>query len=203
MKYSKVTLGQSEAVFNKLGGEQGITDFLSGRTQVVKSDRNFPTLMNIEVGLYDSNELIKIIRKDKKINTHESNNILEWPPLFEFYERKNLELVVVTPADLGFEPMFESCATYDNICERAEIVGLDKCPPELGMLLSLPQYGLKDGFYIIASKLLRDEDKKKHLLVVWYGKNDTCELKAWEDKNEPYFKDFKFIFVRRNVVLEG
>lgn len=35
MKYSKLTLGQIEAIANKLGGEQGITDFLSGKTKVV------------------------------------------------------------------------------------------------------------------------------------------------------------------------
>lgn len=36
MKYSKFILGKIEAVFNKLGGEQGVKDSLSGRTEVVK-----------------------------------------------------------------------------------------------------------------------------------------------------------------------
>jgi hypothetical protein len=35
MKYNDFTLGQIEAVFNKLGGEQGVTDFLSGKTKVI------------------------------------------------------------------------------------------------------------------------------------------------------------------------
>lgn len=202
MKYNKVSFGQAEAVFNKLGGEEGISDFLSGRTQVVKSDRNFPTLMNIEIGGYDSNEVIKMIKKDKKIITSESNNILNWPPLFE-NEKSSLELAIATPEMLGFEPMFELCITYENICERASRYGLDKCPPEIGMLLSLPAYRVEinfSKFYIVASKFLKDEAGKKHLLVPWYGENDTCDLKAWEIKqDEVFYKDFEFIFVRRNV----
>ncbi|MCD8494951.1 MAG: hypothetical protein LRY41_02420 [Candidatus Pacebacteria bacterium] len=36
MKYNNVTLGQIEALINKLGGEQGMQDFLAGRMEVVK-----------------------------------------------------------------------------------------------------------------------------------------------------------------------
>jgi len=202
MKYNKVSFGTSEAVFNKLGGERGITDFLSGKTQVVKLGKNFPTLMTIEVGLYGENDLIKIIKKDKQIKTDESNNILDWPPLFDFNERTSLELVVVTPEELGFEPMFESCANYENICERANRYGLDECPSELGMLISLPQYGLKNEFYIVASKLLRDQKGEKHLLVPWFEEDGKCELKAWKvEQGKSFHTGFHFIFVRRNVQI--
>jgi uncharacterized protein YlaN (UPF0358 family) len=202
MKYSKVNFGQAEAVFNKLGGEQGIMDFLSGRTQVVKLNTNFPTFMTIKVDAENCYDLIKMIKKEKTIDTKESNNVLDWP-MFGLQEEKEVELVVVTPKELGFESMFESCATYENICERAEKLGLDECPSTLGMQLALPRYGIKDGFYVIASKLLEDEKRKKHLLVPWFGQKG-CELKAWEvDKDKVFFKDFKFIFVRKNVVLEG
>ena len=40
MKYNDFTLGQIEAVFNKLGGEQGVTDFLSGKTKVIPLSRD-------------------------------------------------------------------------------------------------------------------------------------------------------------------
>jgi len=36
MKYNTVTLGQIEAMINKLGGEKGMQDFLAGRIKVVK-----------------------------------------------------------------------------------------------------------------------------------------------------------------------
>jgi len=36
MKYNTTTLGQIEAVINKLGGEKGMQDFLAGRTEIVK-----------------------------------------------------------------------------------------------------------------------------------------------------------------------
>lgn len=200
MKYGKVSFGHAEAVFNKLGGEQGIADFLSGRTQVVKSNNNISTLMNIEVGLYDYVELIKMVKKDKTIDTRGSNNVLNWPT-FGQCEKSVLELVVVTPQDLGFEPMFESCATYENICQRAEKLGLDKCPSILGMQLVLPQYRLKDNYYVVASKLLDDKNGKQYLLVPWF-REKGCELKAWQVKwDSTFHANYKFIFVRRNVKI--
>lgn len=201
MKYSKVNFGQAEAVFNKLGGEQGIMDLLSGRIQVVKSNSSFPTFLNTNVGVENYNNLIKMVKKEKTIDTTESNNVLDWP-MFDNQKEIFLDLVVVTPKELGFEPMFESCATYENICKKAEHFGLDKCPSTLGMQLALQRYGITNGFYIVASELLGDKKGKKHLLVPWFSKNE-CELKAWEvDKDRIFFKDFKFIFVKRNVILE-
>ena len=39
MKYGNVTLGRVEAVWNKLGGEEGVKRFLSGLTEVVPMER--------------------------------------------------------------------------------------------------------------------------------------------------------------------
>lgn len=39
MKYRNVTLGRVEAVWNKLGGEEGVAKFLSGLTEVVPVNR--------------------------------------------------------------------------------------------------------------------------------------------------------------------
>src|SRR3989344_9253745 len=36
-KYPNVTRGQEEAVYNKLGGEQGLADFLAGKTIVIEA----------------------------------------------------------------------------------------------------------------------------------------------------------------------
>lgn len=201
MKYSKVSFGHAEAVFNKLGGEQGISNFLSGRTQVVKSDKDFKAFMTLEIGEYNEYDLIKILKKDKAIETKGSDNVLDWPMFDNLSEKMVLELVTATPVELGFEPMFESCANYKNICERAEVLGLDECPSILGMQLTLPQHRLKDGFYIVASNPLEDRKGKKHLLVPWFNENG-CELKAWEvEQDKIFYKDFKFIFVRRNVLI--
>lgn len=49
MKYNNVTLGHIEAIINKLGGEQGMQDFLAGRTEVIRSSINQPPrLKNLE-----------------------------------------------------------------------------------------------------------------------------------------------------------
>lgn len=203
MKYSKVTFGHAEAVFNKLGGEEGIQDFLSGRTRVVKSEHHFRTLFMLGVGAYDIRKMVEMIKKDKTIKKKsESQSILDWPPLGSS-EVKTVELVIVRPIDLGFEHMFESCATYENICSRAESYGLDQCPQEVGMLLCLSHNRQNNNeFYVVASKPLRNKEGKEYLIVPWYTQKEECEIDVFEviPKN-PFFIEYSFLFCRRNIKI--
>ena len=41
MKYGELTLGQVEAVVNKLGGMEGVKRFLSGETLIKEAEREF------------------------------------------------------------------------------------------------------------------------------------------------------------------
>lgn len=48
MKYSNLTSDQIEVIANKLGGQQGINDFLSSRTKVVFNEKEFKTFRRKE-----------------------------------------------------------------------------------------------------------------------------------------------------------
>jgi len=49
MKYNQFTLGQIEATFNKLGGEDGVKRFLAGELVVVSPDQVFkPSILKID-----------------------------------------------------------------------------------------------------------------------------------------------------------
>ncbi|TSC94583.1 MAG: hypothetical protein CEN87_424 [Parcubacteria group bacterium Licking1014_1] len=54
MKYNDWTLGQVEAVFNKLGGDDGVRRFLAGELVVKPVDRNWLTWKTIKLGLLES-----------------------------------------------------------------------------------------------------------------------------------------------------
>jgi len=64
MKYSKLNLGKIEALVNKLGGEEGLKEFLSGKTEVVKKPVMFKKLPEI-ISISEKAEL-KIIKSDIK-----------------------------------------------------------------------------------------------------------------------------------------
>jgi hypothetical protein len=62
MKYREFTIGQIEAIFNKLGEEAGVLKFLAGETEVVKKPvmiKKLPTIITIN----EKSEL-KIIKSD-------------------------------------------------------------------------------------------------------------------------------------------
>ena len=50
MKYGNVTMGQMEAVINKLGGEDGMKRFLSGELVVREIERKFKIWKTIKLG---------------------------------------------------------------------------------------------------------------------------------------------------------
>jgi hypothetical protein len=62
MKYSKLNLGQIEAIVNKLGGYNGLQDFLSGKTEIIKKPEMVRKLPFI-ISLSEKSEL-KIIKSD-------------------------------------------------------------------------------------------------------------------------------------------
>jgi len=201
MKYNKVNFGTTEAVFNKLGGEEGIKDFLSGRTIVVKSEKNFVTLKTITIKAWQVGKLTSVLLKDKTVEKDENaKSVLNWPPL-DLSEDLDVELVIATPRELGFEEMFESCATYSNICKKASEFGMEEVPVETGMLLCLPENREKSrNFYVIASKPANNQKGFKFLLVPWFQEDGKkMELKAFEAEGRVFCIDFKFIFCRKKL----
>jgi hypothetical protein len=207
MKYNKVDFGTTEAVFNKLGGIEGIKSFLSGKTKVTKVEKNFETFDKVNVGSNNIKSLVSFIKNDASIEKESwVRSILEWPPLSHGTEEE-IELVIVKPIDIGFDEMFEESATYENICNRACDYGFETCPEEVGLLLCKDHFRKNRDFFIVGSDPLKNKEGRSYLLSLWFDDSSTkMELKAYkvfnEDQKSSIFDiNYKFIFCRKIVKI--
>ena len=131
MKYNDWTLGQVEAVFNKLGGDEGVRRFLADELVVRPVQPELKVFKTIKLGTpslktaYDFRKAIKY--GGMKISDW-AYNILGKPQFTVATEEMEVDLAQVTVGDLGFK----KGARYDQICDRAKKLGLEPCPPEVG-----------------------------------------------------------------------
>lgn len=151
MKYGELTLGQMEAIVNKLGGMDGVKRFLSGETVVKTAERIFPVWKTIKLGNMGG---MKIAADDFRAALKQggfrigdwANDLLGRPAFKASKTEMKVDLVVVSVAELGFP----NGATRKDIYKRALELGLELCPAEVGPQLRL-QYGdqpMNEWFFI-------------------------------------------------------
>jgi len=147
MKYNDWTLGQVEAVFNKLGGDDGVRRFLAGELVVRPADRNWPTWKTIKLGTGFKNAAdFRKALKDCGMRIGDwGNDILGKPEFTVVAGETEVDLVKVTVAELGFK----DGARRDQIYDRAKELGLELCPPEVGPQLRLQYKDQPNGEWIL------------------------------------------------------
>jgi len=146
MKYGELNLGQVEAIVNKLGGMEGVRRFLSGELVVQELERQLKIWKTIKLGtgLKTADEFRKAL-KDKGFNINDwANDIFGKPAFTAAAEEVEVDLVKVTVAEL-----FKKGARRDQIYERAEEIGLELCPPEVGPQLRLQYQDQPNGEWIL------------------------------------------------------
>ena len=147
MKYGNVTMGQVEAVINKLGGEDGMKRFLSGELVVKEIERKFNVwkTINLGTGLKTTDDFRKAL-KGRGFNIGNwANDILGKPAFTAATEATEIDLVKVTVAELGFK----KGARRDQIYERAKELGLELCPSEVGPQLRLQYQDQPNGEWLL------------------------------------------------------
>ena len=147
MKYGNVTMGQVEAVINKLGGEDGMKRFLSGELVVKEIERKFNVwkTINLGTGLKTADDFRKAL-KGRGFNIGNwANDILGKPAFTAATEATEIDLVKVTVAELGFK----KGARHDQIYERAKELGLELCPSEVGPQLRLQYQDQPNGEWLL------------------------------------------------------
>jgi len=147
MKYGNVTMGQVEAVINKLGGEDGMKRFLSGELVVKEIERKFNVwkTINLGTGLKTTDDFRKAL-KGRGFNIGNwANDILGKPAFTAATEATEIDLVKVTVAELGFK----KGARHDQIYERAKELGLELCPSEVGPQLRLQYQDQPNGEWLL------------------------------------------------------
>ncbi len=132
MKYNEMTFGRMEAIINKLGGEEGVEKFLSGKIHLVET--KFPIWKNVKLGVYKTvldyqNALIE----NGLRSTSLAKKIMNTEDFIISPEIKIVDLVVVTVKDLGFIER----TTIGAFHKRAFSLGLSLCPLEVGPALVL------------------------------------------------------------------
>jgi hypothetical protein len=194
MKYNDWTLGQVEAVFNKLGGDDGVRRFLAGELVVKPVQSEFKVFKTIRLGtgLDTADDFRKSLEDNGFRIGGWANDILGKPAFTVAAEETELDLVVVSVADLGFK----NRPTREKIYARAKELGLDLCPAEVGPQLRL-QYKdhPNDEWLVIGMEPIAGSDGTLELFGVghvgdglWLESCDDNPGSVWSERS-------RFVFV--------
>ncbi|MCC6639266.1 hypothetical protein IT409_01760 [Candidatus Falkowbacteria bacterium] len=133
--------------------------------------------------------------KDKKIYiTSHAQDMLNSKDFATSAKPEQLNLVKLSVKDLGFP----NGATYKEICDKANELGLDLCPAEVGPHLRLQDDTQSMGdYYNIAMKPISDRDGGPNIFRLFQVGDD---LWLHSDHGRPdvrYYADDPFVFVSR------
>ncbi len=148
IKYSRLSLGEIEAIVNKLGGMEGVKRFLAGTVESIV------VWKTIKLGLHQTPEAyeVTIDKTSFRIGNY-ARQILKKIAVSETVVE--LDLCVMTVAELGFKRN----ARYDAICARIVEIGGQLCPAEVGPALRLHYDDQPYGEWnILAMEAIADSD---------------------------------------------
>lgn len=198
-KYGDLTLGQVEAVVNKLGGVEGVRELLDGKKKIITMLKTFPAWGSVTVGdgPRTAGEFCEInsslgsniagrLRKSLR------NNNVSFSEVSGIFE---LDLVWVSVAELGFE----SGTTRRNIYYRADQLGLSLCPVETGFQL-IQQYRNQPGdgeTAIIAMEPVWLEDDVQSVFCILHVDSGYSIDTTDGQPDKIWSANRRFVFVRR------
>ena len=147
MKYGELNLGQVEAIVNKLGGMEGVQLFLSGELVLKEPEYQWKVWKTIKLGsgLKTADDFRRSLKDNGFKLGDWANDILGKPAFTVATEETEIDLVVVTVAELGFK----NGATREQIYARAKERGLDLCPAEVGPQLRLQYKDQPTGEWLV------------------------------------------------------
>ena len=166
MKYGELTMGQIEAVVNKLGGMEGVKRLLSGElVGVEKAECKFDIWKTVKLGtgLKAAEDFRRTLRDGGFLISDWASNTLNHPAFKAANEETEIDLVKVTVAELGFKK-----AARCQIYERAQYLGLDLCPPEVGPQLRLQYRNQPNDELIFVAMELILVSGEWSLFTVWH-----------------------------------
>ena len=157
----------------------------------------------------DKKAFIKTIETDPNINSPETAKQAILDKGFKLYgyaedflqkisfskEKKEYNLVSFSVKGLGFS----SGATTKQIYDKAEELGLELCPAEVGPLLRLNYLDQPNGEYLrIAMKTIEASDGDAHLFAVFHGDGERYLRADWDDPDGRWDAGNCFVFLRRS-----
>ena len=195
MKYGELTLGQVEAVVNKLGGMKGVKCFLSGETVIQVAEYKFKTwkIIKLGTGLKTAEEFRRVLRDGEFRLSDWASDILGKPAFKAADEETEVDLVKVTVAELGFK----KGARRNQIYERARDLGLELCPPEVGPQLRLQYQDQPNGEWIlVAMEPIVASNGGPRLFYVGRDDSGLWLHSIWSHPDSVWLPDVQCVFCR-------
>ena len=182
-------------LLDKLGGESG-DQWLEALKHFLRRGVQFPVWRTIKLGtgLKTADDFRKALADNGFKVSDWANDILGQPAFTAATEEIEVDLVVVSNAELGFEKGAKLKDTY----ARAKELGLELCSPEVGPQLRLQHENQPRGeWLLIAMEPIADSDGGLYVFNVRHG---GADLWLYSRGGRPdVFRDGfnQFVFVRR------
>ncbi len=191
MKYGDLTLGQVEAMVNKLGGMDGVKRFLSGESVIKAVEHSFSIWKTITIGLHKNAESYRKALKSCGFKISDwVNDILK--KIVVSSVETILDLVILTVAELGFN----NGATLQQIYDRAKELGLELCPAEVGLALCLAYLDQPYGEWLqIAMEPITDSDGGVGVFHVAHDDDEQWLGMCWSSSDGVWNPDDQWVFV--------
>lgn len=143
MKYGHISLGQIEAVINKLGGTNGVNQLLADQIIVkpVAKPQEFKVWKTITIGTFKNKKsLVKAMEKGNHFhgNYWYPKNFIESEEFTIESKERSVDLVLASAEELCFKG-----ANWAQVYACAQELGLEICPDETACQLVM-QYGNED-----------------------------------------------------------
>lgn len=219
MKYGELTLGQIEAIVNKLGGLEGVKTLLSGECMTINGPRIFKTWRTVKIGcgaktyaeyceLIAENGMVACDWKSEHNPYTDVKTLLGdvWngeaitlPGFVVEPQIIDLELILVSVQELDLE----LSPTRANIFDRAHELGLVLCPPEVGPVARLcyPEQRKNPRVVIVAMEPVESSDGETRIFNLMMNAKDQPILYADSGSSDGcYGNSQQFIFCRRKML---
>jgi len=196
MKYGELNLGQIEAIVNRLGGMEGVQRFLSGELILKEIEYEWQVFKTIKLGtgLKTADDFRKSLKDNGFSIGDWANDILGKPAFTVAPEETEIDLVVVSVAELGFK----NGATREQIYTRAKERGLNLCPAQVGPQLRLQYKDQPDGeVLIVAMEPITASGGTLRLFHVLRRDSDLWLYSCYDGPGFVWNSDVRFVFSRR------
>lgn len=196
MKYGELTLGQVEAIVNKLGGMDGVRQFLSGKTTVKAVAEFVPEpFKTIKLGTFTNwDEIRGALKTTEFCISNAISDMLGNPALTLAPAVIEVDLVVVSVAELGFK----GGATQEQIYERVQELGLELCPAEVGPQLRLQHLDQPVGENLtVGMEPITEPDGNSYLFYVICDEDGLCLSRAFANPTYYWPGPCRWVFLRR------
>jgi len=172
MKYGNWTLGQTEALINKLGGIENALGILQGNIRLTTERIFFPVWTMVEIGGVPKEQLVPTLESEGLFVGDWGKDMIKQDAFTVLPEKKLLKLARCTVRDLGFTEV----PTTTQLKEAISRFGGQLCPAEVGPHLrrQLKDQANGDCFWLVMEQIM-DSDGNPSV----FGLHRHVDGKQW------------------------